>query len=222
MTWYDPILAIINLASKKPTANQWYAALQAIANQRLEDHFVDDTTINNATTAKHGLMPKLDGFSTHFYRSDGAQAVPPGLGGVTGAVDGAILLADGVSTDTIKTSSITIVTTLGADDTTVPTSKAVKNVTDGKAAASHTHTEGDVTNLTTDLAAKAPLESPAFTGTVTTPAIKITGGSPGVGKVLTSDADGDATWTTVGGGDVVGPASATDGHMAVFNGVPGN
>jgi hypothetical protein len=37
----------------------------------------------------------------------------------------------------------------------------------GKAAASHTHPQSDVTNLVTDLAAKAPLASPAFTGTPT-------------------------------------------------------
>jgi hypothetical protein len=39
----------------------------------------------------------------------------------------------------------------------------------GKANASHTHAQGDVTNLTTDLAAKAPLASPAFTGNPTAP-----------------------------------------------------
>jgi hypothetical protein len=33
------------------------------------------------------------------------------------------------------------------------------------AAATHTHTQADVTNLTSDLAAKAPLASPTFTGT---------------------------------------------------------
>jgi hypothetical protein len=32
--------------------------------------------------------------------------------------------------------------------------------------------------------------------TATFPLLKMTGGSPGAGKVLTSDADGDATWTT--------------------------
>ena len=121
---------------------------------------------------------------------------------VSGGTNNAIITADGIDGHKIKGSGITIVTTIGSDDTTVPTSKAVKNVTDGKAAASHTHTEGDVTNLTTDLAAKAPLVSPAFTGTVTTPAIKITGGTPGVGKVLVSDADGDGAWTT--------PAPGTD------------
>lgn len=37
------------------------------------------------------------------------------------------------------------------------------------AAASHTHPQSDVTNLVTDLAAKAPLASPALTGTPTAP-----------------------------------------------------
>ena len=40
---------------------------------------------------------------------------------------------------------------------------------------------------------KAPLASPTFTGLVTAPAIKLTTGAS-LGKVLTSDADGDATW----------------------------
>jgi hypothetical protein len=40
---------------------------------------------------------------------------------------------------------------------------------DAKAAASHTHAQGDVTGLTSDLALKAPLASPALTGTPTAP-----------------------------------------------------
>jgi len=39
----------------------------------------------------------------------------------------------------------------------------------GKAAAVHTHAESDVTSLVSDLAAKAPLASPALTGTPTAP-----------------------------------------------------
>ena len=39
--------------------------------------------------------------------------------------------------------------------------------------------------------------SPTFGTLITTPLIKITTGSPGAGKFLTSDADGDATWSTV-------------------------
>ena len=64
----------------------------------------------------------------------------------TGIADGEIMVANLTNKD-IRTSDKTIVTTLGADDTTVPTSKAVKDVTD----------------------AKAPLASPTFTGTVTLP-----------------------------------------------------
>lgn len=48
-------------------------------------------------------------------------------------------------------------------------------------------------NLNTD---KAELDSPTFTGKVETPAIKITTGA-GAGKVLQSDADGDATWEDI-------------------------
>jgi len=46
----------------------------------------------------------------------------------------------------------------------------------------------------------AKLANPTFTGTVTAPLLKITGGTPAAGKVLTSDADGDATWQTPNNG----------------------
>lgn len=64
----------------------------------------------------------------------------------------------------------------------------------------HIHAQSDVTGLTSDLALKAPISSPTFTTGITTPLIKMTGGSPGAGKVLTSDADGDATWVAPAGG----------------------
>ena len=46
---------------------------------------------------------------------------------------------------------------------------ALQELDSEKAAASHTHAQGDVTNLTSDLAAKAPLASPTFTGTPAAP-----------------------------------------------------
>lgn len=46
---------------------------------------------------------------------------------------------------------------------------AIQTQLNGKAASSHTHAQSDITNLTTDLAAKAPLASPTFTGTVVLP-----------------------------------------------------
>lgn len=57
---------------------------------------------------------------------------------------------------------------------------------------------GDTEEFDPDL--YALLNSPTFGTRVTTPLVKITSGSPGAGKVLTSDADGDATWETPGSG----------------------
>lgn len=41
----------------------------------------------------------------------------------------------------------------------------------GDAPTAHTHPQSEITNLVSDLAAKSPIASPTFTGTVTTPAI---------------------------------------------------
>lgn len=46
---------------------------------------------------------------------------------------------------------------------------AIQTQINNKAASSHTHAQSDITNLTTDLAAKANLSGPTFTGTVTLP-----------------------------------------------------
>ena len=57
-----------------------------------------------------------------------------------------------------------------------------------------------------------------FSGKVIAPQLKMTAGSPGAGKVLTSDADGDATWETPGAPDlssVVALAPATGGRNLV-------
>lgn len=56
----------------------------------------------------------------------------------------------------------------------------------GDAPTAHTHPQSEVTNLVTDLAAKAPLASPTFTGTVTTPAIVLS--SETASKVAIIDA----------------------------------
>ena len=53
--------------------------------------------------------------------------------------------------------------------------------------------------------------------------IKITGGSPGAGKYLQSDADGDASWAAIaGGGDAsTSSSSATDNQIARFDSTTG-
>lgn len=61
--------------------------------------------------------------------------------------------------------------TAGDSDTSISTTAfvtgAITTSAATKANTTHTHVESDVTNLVTDLAAKAPLASPAFTGTPT-------------------------------------------------------
>jgi len=47
--------------------------------------------------------------------------------------------------------------------------------------------------------------------------VKITGGSPAAGKVLTSNAIGLTTWEDAGEGDVVGPNSSTNNAIARFD-----
>lgn len=63
----------------------------------------------------------------------------------------------------------------------------------------------------TELDGKAPKASPTFTGTVTTPGLKVTTGAA-AGRVLTSGADGTASWSE--------PASSGAPGVAV-NGVSG-
>lgn len=65
-----------------------------------------------------------------------------------------------------------------------------------------------VAALQSSNAAKAAMDNPIFLTGITTPAIKITGGNPGPGKVLTSDSLGNATWQAggSGGGGVISTA----------------
>jgi len=72
--------------------------------------------------------------------------------------------------------------------------------------AGHTGTASEFNATITDVDF-ATIASPTFTGTVTTPAIKITTGA-GASKVLTSDADGDATWETPASSGAVKSMSA--------------
>jgi len=52
---------------------------------------------------------------------------------------------------------------------------AIQTQINGKANTSHSHAQSDITNLTTDLAAKAPLAGPTFTGTTTTSDLIVNG-----------------------------------------------
>lgn len=92
--------------------------------QKLDDIKLDtilaptDTTTNNATVSAHGLLPKLGGGTTNYFRADGSWATPPGtyslptasastLGGVK--VDGTtITISDGVISSHALSGTITI------------------------------------------------------------------------------------------------------------------
>lgn len=65
----------------KPVSAAQQTALNAKAatNQKLDDFGVpDDNTDLNATTARHGLLPKLGGGQSNFLRADGTWAAPTG------------------------------------------------------------------------------------------------------------------------------------------------
>jgi len=105
-------------------------------------------TINSTVTAGSGTIAAWTLTVAGIRGATGAQGPqgePGTIGGTTGATDSAIILADGVGGSTIKTSSKTIVTSLGTDDTTVPTSKAVKDVTDAKLALTGGTMSGSIT-----------------------------------------------------------------------------
>jgi hypothetical protein len=73
------------------------------------------------------------------------------------------------------------------------------------------------TTLTTALGLKAPIASPTFTGVPAAPTA-----APGTGTTqLATTAFVSAAVAAAGGGDVVGPSSATADHVATFNGTTG-
>lgn len=54
-----------------------------------------------------------------------------------------------------------------------------------------------IASAVTELNGKLPVNNPTATGLLTTPAFKVTGGTPAAGKTLISDADGDAVWGAI-------------------------
>ncbi|MFI8660716.1 hypothetical protein ACIGKR_12060 [Rhodococcus qingshengii] len=83
-------------------------------------------------------------------------------------------------------------------------------LTNARTPTAHEHTIANVEYLSDALDSKAPKNNPTFTGTVTTPTVKVTTGA-GTGKVLTSNADGVATWETPAAGGGSNPAIALTG-----------
>jgi hypothetical protein len=87
----------------------------------------DDNTDLNATTTKHGLLPKLGGGSANFLRADGTWNTPPGTGGAAGALLAITIYRPGSSTfkSTTSTTSVDVDATNLAVTFTAPASGIV-------------------------------------------------------------------------------------------------
>ena len=91
----------------------------------------DDNTDLNASTSKHGLLPKLDNNAAHFLNGQGSWATPTGGGDVIGPAsntDGYIPQWNGADSKTLKNGvELSTDGTFGDNsDTAIPTEKAVK------------------------------------------------------------------------------------------------
>lgn len=104
--------------------------------------------------------------------ASGYTGNPPGSGGGGGSVAWTDVTGKPAtfppSAHTQAASTISDSTTVGRAVLTAADAAAARTAT-GAAATSHTHAQSDVTSLTSDLALKAPLASPTFTGTPAAP-----------------------------------------------------
>ena len=144
-------------------------------------------TLTNPTTSNPLNSPSHAG--QHSDANDAIEALEAKVGANSSAVTTShdYKIAQLESTRELTANKSTSVTTDQSSDTKYPSVKSVYDWAVGLFA------------TISNLALKAAIASPTFTGLVTTPAIKITTGAS-LGKVLTSDADGDATWETPSAG----------------------
>lgn len=101
------------------------------------------------------------------------------------------------------------------------TKQYIDTADNGKANTSHTHAESDVTSLTSDLALKAPLASPTFTGTATFAKMvqaPVTLTFVSGGTTLVDASLGNTFRLTFGAGNTTmgAPSNPTDGQMIIF------
>jgi hypothetical protein len=109
MAWDDSFVFKVT----KVTSAQMNAIIAKIKNILGEELSLSDSTVNNASTSKHGFFPKLPGTpGSGFFRADGIWAAT-GAGditGSTGTTDHGILMADGTGGATFQGSAATVTT----------------------------------------------------------------------------------------------------------------
>jgi hypothetical protein len=159
-------------------------------------------------------------------KGDLAAATGAGTASRVGAgSNGQLLIADSTQIPGLRWGVATQANTHGSPDTDTATSALHHTLGTGanqSAAGNHGHAESGITSLVADLAAKAPLASPTFTGIVTTPALAVSGltGSVSTSRYVGATASGAPTT----GAHLVGDwAWALDGHLwfCTANGTPG-
>jgi len=137
--------------------------------------------------------------------------------GPASSTDSAIVLFDGVGGKTGKDSAKTIVTTLGADDTTVPTSKAVADSISGFGA-------GDVVGPASATDGTL-VQYDGVTGKLLKDGLTVGTGASNIvqldGTSKLPAVDGSQLTNLPGGGDVTGPASAIADSVPIFSGTGG-
>jgi hypothetical protein len=78
--------------------------------------------------------------------------------------------------------------------------KADVSVVDASISTINSSLASQASSITALQSDKAPIDSPTFTGTVATPSLRVTGGTPSAGLVLTaSDSTGNVSWQASGG-----------------------
>jgi hypothetical protein len=142
---------------------------------------------NLDTTSVHGIADTT-ALATKTYADNAVSVHSSDTTSVHGIADTAALAltADVNDALALKQDKVT-----GVTDTEIGyldgVTSAIQTQIDGKAATSHSHSQQDITNLTDDLAAKAPLANPTFTGTVNAADLILSGNLTVSGTTTTVD-----------------------------------
>ena len=107
------------------------AVIDYVATVKLDDMATpDDNTDLNATSGRHGLLPKLSNVVTQFLNGQGGWTTPPDSGDVSGPAtntDAYIPQWDGTDSKLLK-DGLLLQTTITDTDTAIPTSGAIVDI----------------------------------------------------------------------------------------------